>query len=142
MTKDIQDYIFKHGKRYEPANFPPDLEKGEVGDCYDTCILNVVKNPKYRYVEGIAAHPFKENVWIMHAWLTDGVHAYDPTWRIEYKQDDLPVLTLYYGIEMDTAKVVEFMRATEYKSVMGNGWRNLEISEQILPKFPYKKPMQ
>lgn len=139
VSRQAQEYIEKRGKHYRPMTCPDYVERGKVGDCFDVCMLNAAKYPQLRYVEGIAAHPFRENVWIYHAWLTDGEYAFDPTWGMEYKDGSrvLPVLTTYYGIELDTATMARFMRATEYKAIMANGWRNREIADLLIPDFPY-----
>lgn len=144
MNYAIQQYIMKHGKQYQPATCPEYIKRGEVGDCFDTCVLNLLTNKHLRYIEGLAAHPFEENVWILHSWLTDekGEVAYDPTWMNNYNGEALPVLTIYMGIEIPTDTLLKFMRTTEYKSIMANGWRNREIADTVLPDFPYKKAMQ
>lgn len=139
VNREVQEYIEKHGKFYRPMTCPDYVMRGKVGDCFDVCMLNAAKFRHLRYVEGIAAHPFQENVWIYHAWLTDGEHAFDPTWGLQHKDGGQvrPVLTIYHGIELDTRKMAEFMRATDYKAVMANGWRNTRIADQLIPHFPY-----
>lgn len=135
--QQIAEYILKNGKQYKPALCPAFITRGKVGDCFDICLLNALHS-ELRYVEGIAKHPKKEHEWILHAWLTDGVHAYDPTWRAETAdKTEIPVPTFYVGIEMDTEGVARFVQATKYKSVIANAEKNRELAEALLPQgFP------
>jgi len=91
-----------------------------------------MRNPKYQYVEGVAKviHPKKKLDWILHAWLTDGVHAYDPTWLAEAEDQEHPMPAYYVGIAMPIRSVMEFVSATGYKSVLANYYRNPELAEQ------------
>lgn len=139
VSRSLQEYIEKHGKQYRPMTCPDYVMRGEVGQCFDVSMLNAAAFQHLRYVEGIAAHPFEENVWIYHAWLTDGKYAFDPTWGMQHKDGGTvrPVLTTYIGIELDMRKVAWFVQATKYKAVMANGWRNREIADRLIPDFPY-----
>ena len=134
----IAEYIFNNGKQYKPALCPPDVMRGGVGDCFDTCLANAVFQG-FGYVEGLAKHP-KKDEWILHAWLTDGEHAFDPTWRaFTDDNEEKPVPTFYVGIELDVQKVVDFVHATGYKSVIANFERNAEVAQKALPAgFPRK----
>lgn len=134
----IKAYVFKHGKEYKvPARFPADIMHGKVGDCYDTVMLNVAQHPSYRYVEGYAQHPAFSNIWILHAWITDGEHVFDPTWRIEGAAGRFPVKTRYIGIEIDFKKLLGFVIATEYKALLGNAWRDIDEARKVLPDLPF-----
>ena len=118
------------GKSYIPAIAPKHLERGKVGDCFDTCVLAAVRHG-VKYVEGAARNPLTKE-WILHAWVTDGVHAWDLTWQANINGVEQPVPTEYIGLEMDTRLVVDFMRATKYKGILDNAWRDLERVNKIL----------
>lgn len=133
----IAEYIFANGKSFRPGKFPDDLLRGKVGDCFDTSIMNAIRNEKYKYVEGYAQHPMFKDMWILHAWLTDGEQAFDPTWTQVIAGKHYPVQTQYIGLEMDTHAVGKFMLATKYKAVIANGWRNKKAAEKVLPGFPF-----
>lgn len=122
-----------HGKKYIPAMLPPEIERGRVGDCFDWTLIQAHLNPKYKYVEGIAKRLNKDE-WVLHAWLTDGVHAFDCTWGVQFNQGGqvYPLPTEYIGVEIDTKGTADFYRATEYKSVLWNGWRDEQRSEKLL----------
>ncbi len=127
-------YIEDNGKPYKPTLVPAGVLRGAVGDCFDTCMIAVVAHPSLRYVEGIARNP-ETKEWILHSWVTDGKGAaIDLTWRAINKDtnEEIPVPTSYIGVEMDTKLLVEFVRATGYKSVLSNYWRNPEIANKIL----------
>lgn len=126
----------KGGKSFIPTLLPADITRGEVGTCFDHCVVECLKsNGKYRYVEGIARVPLSPDEWIVHAWLTDGVFAYDPTWRAFDKIGmDIIIPTEYTGIEMDIKKVVKFMKKTGYQSVLANHWRNPKLAAEIFQK--------
>lgn len=132
--KSIQ-YALKHGKRYEPALSPQDVTRGRVGDCYDTCVLNALKQ-KYRYVEGIAQNPMHPDQWMPHAWLTDGKFAYDPTWRAVINDKEAPVPTMYIGFEIPIEAIARFMTRTKYKSILANAWRSPELAKECIPSLP------
>ena len=138
-TKDkIEEEMFEvvmiHGKQFKPAILPSEIKRGKMGDCFDVCILNAMNNKKYKYVEGFVRNPKDKDHWIMHAWLTDGEHAFDPTWIALDKRDkkEIPIPTIYVGIEMNTMKVAEFLLEVKYKSVLANGWRNRKLASEIL----------
>lgn len=130
----------KHGKQYIPALPPKSMHRGIVGDCFDICLVNALTNPALRYVEGMAMNPKVEGEWILHAWLTDGEHAFDPTWKaFTEDNEEVPLPTYYIGFEMETPKVAAFVKATGYKSVVDNSWRNPELAKNALPTgFPLK----
>lgn len=120
-------HLLVHGNRYVPALLPDDLERLKFGHCYDNCAATALIHKgtsKYRYVEGIAIVPGKRP--IPHAWLTDGVHAFDLTWFAhdgEGNERPMSVVT-YIGIEMPINAVIDFMKATKYSGVFMNGWRD------------------
>lgn len=134
--------IIKFGKHYTPALLPPDLRRGRVGWCFDDCIIQLTNEflaTKYRYVEGIAMDTLHyretgEESWVLHAWLTDGKYAYDPTWQA-FDDDNIerPCPTVYIGIEMDRTAVMRFMASTKYQGVISNGWRNKALARAALP---------
>lgn len=132
-------FFMKHGKQYTPALLPADIKRGAVGTCFDTSAVNALDR-KYRYVEGIAMSP-RSYDWILHAWLTDGERAYDPTWRaLNAQGEEVPVPSAYVGVELEIEAVAGFMLSTEYASVLANAWRDPEQARAILPtKCPILK---
>lgn len=120
--KDVK-LIITRGKTYKPALLPLNIERGKLSECFDWCALQAMKHPEYSYVEGLASNPEDPENYILHAWLTDGVHAYDPTWQATKGIDEKPVPSHYIGIEMPTLKVLMFMQATGYQGVIANRWR-------------------
>lgn len=132
----VAAFIIKYGKQYKPAFLPKDIKRGKLKTCFDTCLVQALDG-KYRYVEGLAKNPRKKDDWILHAWLTDGRHAFDPTW---YAADplgfEMPVPTIYIGIEMPTRPVAMFIQATEYTGIFANSWRDPERAKQIIKNIP------
>lgn len=132
----IEKTIEKYGKEYIPAILPVGVRRGEVGDCFDVCVIEALRNPHLRYVEGVASIPRteadwdKEKEWIIHSWLTDGKHAFDPTWNAFKEGKEILIPSIYLGIEMDTKAVVDFMKTTKYKSVLIHGPKNKVLSEK------------
>lgn len=128
----IYDTVSKYGKHFRPVVLPSDIERGEVGKCFDWCALQATRlYPKYQYVEGYATDPYTGRP-IYHAWLTDGVEAFDPTWQAEYGGKEVPVPSIYTGVVLDIRQVVKFMRSTGYQAVLANHWRAPEIVEEML----------
>lgn len=126
------EYIIKNGKRYKPDLCPQEIERGRVGDCFDMCILNAMRIPQLRYVEGLAKNPLTGD-WILHAWLTNGTHAFDPTW-LAYTNDgeEKVIPTEYVGIEMNTKLVMQFMLDTRYKGIIANAWRDRKKADILI----------
>lgn len=140
--EEIIEQVLRDGKEYRPAVCPLDVIRGECGDCYDTCILNAFQSGgKYRYVEGIAQNPHTLQ-WIIHSWLTDGFVAYDPTWKAMVNGVEVPLPVRYIGIEMDRFLVYEFIKATEYKAILVNGYRNYSLSRKIYEPTKNRKTFQ
>lgn len=133
LSLEEYDLVIKIGKSYQPALLPADIKRMELGSCFDASAIQALYNQKYRYVEGIAKS-FRDNDWKLHAWLTDGVHAFDPTWKclLNHTGEEIPFPGEYIGIEMDIMKVAEFMAATEYQGVIANRWRNEELATAAL----------
>lgn len=131
----IQHLIENYGKEYTPALLPIDLNRGKLGTCFDTCMIQALSSRKYRYVEGVAKS-FNSDEWKLHAWLTDGEYAFDPTWRAtdNTSGEEIAFPGQYIGIEMDTLKVAAFMANTEYQGVLANRWRNTELADACLPE--------
>ncbi len=131
------DMALSMGKNYKPAVLPADIIRGRRGNCYDHCIIQAawLKDPEYRYVEGVAMDPFTKT-WILHAWLTDGVHAFDPTWiataGTEGDHKEIPVPTVYIGIEMKVIDVARFIKKTKHKAVLANAWMDRELAEKAI----------
>lgn len=125
MTDELLNRILQNGKSFEPALLPKEIERGELGKCFDVCMVAALKHPGMRYVEGVAmCYAGKDRLrgtWILHAWLTDGVHAYDPTWKsFNPEGKEVPMPAVYIGIEMDTMAAARFVRETEYAGVLAN----------------------
>lgn len=132
----IKKAILRYGKTYEAAELPDDIERGPTGKCFDWCMVQVINSKgKYRYVEGFASAP-QDGRLTLHAWLTDGEHAYDPTWGIENTETghvhhmDLR----YVGVEMDIKDVMIFVQRTTYQGLLGNRWRWPEYVDDMLYK--------
>lgn len=121
------------GKVYKPGIAPEPIQRGPIGTCFDTSIINAMRGP-YRYVEGLAK--LSGGPWILHAWITDGVHAYDPTWLADKDGIDHPVPAIYFGKEMDHRAVAEFMLSTKYCGVFANAWRDPRTAQAIDQKIP------
>lgn len=135
----ISRTIERLGRPYKPAVLPADLKVGKLGDCFDSAAVQAAMSKgKYIYVEGAAQDPQKPDDFILHAWLTDanGKYAYDPTWRAEDKitQELKPLPIIYIGIPIDIYDVREWLNATEYKSILGNAWRNPKLAKKILER--------
>ena len=131
MDKKLEKIILEKGKNYIPKLAPKNIKRGKVGDCFDTSIIAALKH-NLKYVEGMARNPHTGE-WILHAWVSDGVHAFDLTWYAENAYGEMfAVQTEYVGVEMDTMLVCDFMKATGYKSVFNNAWRDQERANKIL----------
>lgn len=138
--KFIRSFTSKYGKRYTPAILPSAIKRGKPGDCFDHCMMQAIEHPEYKYVEGLALDPTNDKRWVYHAWLTDGTYAYDPTWKAENQSGkERPVPTIYMGIEFDIEDIARFVRATEYKAILANRWRNPELFQEILKGMGYGK---
>lgn len=129
-------YVQRFGKNYRSQLLPNDIERGRVGDCFDHCTIQAMRNRKYKYVEGIALEPGTKDSWMLHAWLTDGESAFDPTWLAIKGGEKMPVPTIYIGVEMEIDNVIEFMLSTRYKSVLSNAWRDPQAADRAAPGVP------
>ena len=137
VPHELEAWIGAWGKVYTGKQLPEGMSRGPMGHCFDNCALRASMRRDLRYVEGIAALPGQE--WKLHAWLTDGIHAYDPTWyavnRLTKKEVQHPAI--YIGIELPIEKVLTFMRRTQYQAVIANGWRDPITASMILPpRYP------
>ena len=142
--KELIDWIVRTGKYYTSALLPNDIERGEIGECFDTCALRVAHHvfvkgkAKYRYVEGVAMCfagtdrlDKLKGIWVLHAWLTDGVHAFDTTWlTLNPQGKEVAMPAIYVGFEMKIKQVVDFMAKTKYQGILANGWRAPELAEK------------
>lgn len=135
LNKKIIEHIKEQGTVYTSAALPPDISFGAPGECFDTCVLEACKSKyRYGYVEGIATDPTNSQ-WVLHAWLTDGRNAFDPTWsfydnKIKKRvSEQLPCI--YIGIEMPINKVVTFMETTTYQGVIANRHRAPEMAKLL-----------
>ena len=124
----------EHGKRYIPAARPEYIPRMPLHTCFDSCAILAHQDRKLRYVEGFAYTPYLGK-FAPHAWLTDGIHAFDPTWGCLLLGVEAPIPgAVYIGIEMDIDSVIQFMKETEYQSVLMNGWRAPMTADKILNK--------
>ena len=99
-------------------------------------VVQTARNfPKYWYVEGLASDPDNPDVPILHAWLTDGEYAFDPTWAaITQKGEHRPVPVTYWGIIMPFYPVQDFMKITGYQCVLNNAWRDRASSDKVFAR--------
>jgi len=142
LSPELEHFLLSSGRPYKPALLPDDIERGKLGRCSDNALMGAMRSGgRYTYVEGLAWGP-KHGCWILHAWLTDGEHAFDPTWYAVDKQTgrEAAFPTVYIGIEMEARKVAEFVMETEYAGVMANAWRNPELARACVPGIPTEKP--
>jgi hypothetical protein len=75
----IADFLLRHGKWYKAVEYPREMWEGCLGHCYGNAMIVATSEPRYRYVEGYAC-PIETGLPVHHAWVTDGTHAFDPTW--------------------------------------------------------------
>jgi hypothetical protein len=125
--------IYTKAKRYKPSRLPDDIEEGDIGDCFDHCLLQAVKScGKYQYCEGMALVGGK---WIHHAWLTDRekIYAYDPTWKMIVPEGvPIPGYVIYYvGAVLNLDLVTEFVIKTGYKSPIANADKDRDLAHKI-----------
>lgn len=132
---NIIEFLSEKGKKYEACPVPAGLIRGEVGSCYDTCLMACLLHPHLRYVEGLARNPLTGE-WILHAWVTDSENklAFDLTWKAINNETNQEVFipTDYIGVKMDTKKVIEFVKKTEYKGILANRGKDPELVREIL----------
>lgn len=120
VTSRILNYLETYGKHYKPAICPGFIKHGKVGECYDTSLAMAYINKQVRYCEGIALRPDTKE-WVLHAWVTDGEYAYDPTWRaFDNEKHEVPIPTTYIGIEIETDLALDFFVSTGYKGILAN----------------------
>lgn len=134
LDNDTMQLIHKLGREYKPALLPADVTRGRVGWCFDDCAIRALQSKgKYRYVEGLAV-TVRSPEPRLHAWLTDGENAFDPTW-MAMKDDtgeEFPIPGAYLGIEMPIELVAKFMVDTGYQGVLANRHRLPALVEEIL----------
>ena len=131
LTEEIKKWITELGQEYKPAALPSDVSRGDVGECFDVAFINVFFSTKYQYVEGMA---FSGTEWVYHAWLTDGIHAYDPTWAVigGMGMEDPKNPLRYIGIPLPAGFVSFFTQKTGYSGVLGNRARYPTAVDKIL----------
>lgn len=131
ITPAIEAWVKELGQEYKSANLPADIERGPTGTCFDTCTMNILMSNKYQYCEGMT---FNGVQWFYHAWLTDGIHAYDPTWQIIGKGGfDNPNNPLrYIGFVIPTGFLMFFNFKTQYAGVLGNRARYPQAVDAML----------
>lgn len=136
LTDYEHDLIVKLGKTYSSAALPEDVTFGRLGWCFDDCVVRtVLSKGKYRYVEGVASDP-EAYTWVLHAWITDGVHAFDPTWSHWDNKNKarvrMPLPSAYIGIEMDILKVIDFMERTGNQGVIANRQLAPDLAKELI----------
>lgn len=94
----IGDFLLRHGKWYEATEYPREMWEGVMGSCYGNAMIVAASEPRYRYVEGYAC-PVDTGFPVHHAWVTDGVHAFDPTWGPEWKMEGSAYLGVEFSVE-------------------------------------------
>lgn len=144
MKHDVEQLairLLEIGKHYEPALLPKGIKRWPIGRCFDACLMTALEHPELRYVEGVAMCYVKgrnrkklRGQWILHAWLTDGEHAYDPTWKaLDPEGNEQPMPAVYIGVEMDARAVADFCVETEYAGVIANRHRAPELAKKAIP---------
>lgn len=133
LNKRLARYIEREGKSYQAALLPEGVERGPLGYCYDWCLALAMRHPEYRYVEGIAEDPEHPGRWILHAWLTDGKHAFDPTWQATNNAGEDRILPVeYIGIEMRADQVLKFILKVGNVGVLAGREENRSLYEEII----------
>lgn len=130
------EFILRRGVNFKPGTKPAKLTFGDIGSCYDTCILAVLKNPELYYVEGVAKPPGYTK-WVPHAWVSDGKLAFDLTWKAFQGDTPVPVPAEYVGIIIPTTKAAMFYSETRYKAIIMNAWRDPFLAKEALGAYPY-----
>lgn len=136
-TKEEIRLVKRNGKNYKAAVLPADIERGPLGMCFDWSMIQCMKlGEKYRYCEGLARGPYDDN-WVLHAWLTDGIHAFDATW-LAYKNgtnEEIVPPVRYIGIEMPLMAIVLFVRRTKYQGIIPNRDKDPGTLKRILERL-------
>lgn len=145
LPEEVKEWLILNGTMYAPKVCPGFILRGKPGHCFDASLINALLNQdKLRYVEGMA---FMRTTgeWAPHAWVTDGLWAFDPTWRAydNRRKTEVPVPTRYMGIELDSQKAAEFVSETEYQGIMANAFHFPHEAKKVLPEnFPVVKWFQ
>jgi hypothetical protein len=73
----LYKFIAENGREFKPIEFDPRYQqfKGKMKDCFYNA-YRMAQITGLDYVEGFA----DSIVPTLHAWVTDGTHAIDPTW--------------------------------------------------------------
>ena len=138
QDETFANFIFSKGKQYRPASLPEGVFRMKLHHCFDNC-ASVAIDGKYRYVEGLVRDPRSRDRWVLHAWLTDGEHAFDPTWGMITPAGWTPILTEYIGFEMPFDRVARFMHRTQYAGIFANAWRDPSLARECLADLPVEK---
>lgn len=133
VDKYIINLVEYNGKEYKPALLPDDIKRGQVGACFDFSLLQAfASRGKYQYVEGIAIYKGKTHV---HAWLSDGVHAFDPTWLC-YDKDKIerPLPVVYLGVALDVQTATSYFLVTERSGIIPNRALLPNLFEEVIER--------
>lgn len=137
----LAGFVRRHGHEYIPSLLRDDMHRGPINHCFDNCtVAALASKGKYQYVEGITEDPRERGRWIHHAWISDGLHAYDLTWQaLDSNNVEVPMPSRYIGIPMSAERVAAFMIATQYASVLANRKKNeklaLEAIYSVIPRL-------
>lgn len=113
--------VLRLGQSFEvrhkwPKSVP--LERGPARECFRTCTLAALNNPRFIYCEGMA----DAVIPVDHAWVMDSEtgRAYDLTWK-----DGVG----YFGVAFDTTWLRRRIVSSETYGILGNlrewgrGWQ-------------------
>lgn len=122
LEETVVNVLYDVSRQFKPAVLPSDIDRGRLGDCFDHCLIQALKSDKYDYVEGFATDPNNpEGDMLLHAWLTDGVHAFDPTWiATDDNGIERPFPSIYMGLVIDKKIVARWVMQTKYKCFLAN----------------------
>lgn len=143
VLEEIDDFtirtIEKHGKEYEPALLPYDIKRGEFGNCYYNCFMQRVElGGKYDYVEGFA---IAKGFIYLHAWLTDGKYAFDPTYiAFDQGQNEIALRVVYIGVPFERHASSAYILKNKYFGLFANRHRTpkdfLRLVKASRPMWP------
>lgn len=132
ITKYIEDILEKKWRHFTPKELPEGLDRYELWNCYDASVMTVLRNQdkKLFYCEWIATVT-RTGERYLHAWVSDGEYAYDPTWRVELQGEVVSSRghIEYFGIMMWKQEVWEFMLDTNHKAILANRNKNKELAD-------------
>lgn len=110
-------FVLAEGRPMEHLRPVPNIERGELGQCYRNSLLFVTDNGReFSYCEGWA-YSTRLPIPLQHAWVLNSEgKVIDPTWSDEE--------VYYYGVEFDFKFVAEFCINVGYYGILGNDYLN------------------